>query len=373
MLVSVLINNFNYGDYLEECIESVLRQTYDQIEIIVYDDGSTDHSREVLSKYNIKTIFAENYKKTPNLNQMNAINKAFELAKGEIVCLLDSDDYFRADKIEKIVAAFKAQPEINVIQHPLLEVNKEGDSLESVVPVLKKVTQHKEYIYTTGNLFHLFVMTSGISFKQDFLAKLLPLAEDALDLICVDTRLLQLSALHGTIVTLEEPLTFYRKHGSNTWSKLGDWQVHEQYTKQLYQFFNQNAKRAYLPEIHYSEEIFYKNTFFAKALDVEKCKVFLNEQSYFIWGAGEAGQSIAYILENREGFKGFIDSDIKKQGQIFFGQQVISFEQLILTSDIKILISPYHAYEPIKALLEKHNLHEGIHFIDPYNEKKDLT
>ena len=51
MFVSVLVNNHNYGRYLDSCIQSILRQTYRNVEVIVYDDGSTDQSLETLEEY----------------------------------------------------------------------------------------------------------------------------------------------------------------------------------------------------------------------------------------------------------------------------------------------------------------------------------
>lgn len=86
MLASVLINNYNYAPYLTECIQSVLDQAYSDIEIIVYDDGSTDNSLEILSKFkNIKVISNSNYGKGHCLNQMNAVYQAFKESTGEVV------------------------------------------------------------------------------------------------------------------------------------------------------------------------------------------------------------------------------------------------------------------------------------------------
>lgn len=83
MLVSVLINNYNYEDFIVQCVDSVLNQTYKDIEIIVYDDGSTDHSLEKLSQYSdIKVISKANHGKSNNLNQMNAVYQAYLHSKG---------------------------------------------------------------------------------------------------------------------------------------------------------------------------------------------------------------------------------------------------------------------------------------------------
>ncbi len=94
---------------MDECIQSALNQTYPQIEVILYDDSSKDNSVQVAKKYReqIKLINGKEKFEFPAFNQANGINKSFEVCKGEIICLLDSDDYFTLDKVEKVVNVFK--------------------------------------------------------------------------------------------------------------------------------------------------------------------------------------------------------------------------------------------------------------------------
>ena len=84
-LVTILICNYNYGRFLAEAIESALAQTWKNIEVIVVDDGSTDESREILTKYKgkIRIILKENG------GQASAFNAGIAKARGEIVCFLD--------------------------------------------------------------------------------------------------------------------------------------------------------------------------------------------------------------------------------------------------------------------------------------------
>ena len=93
-LVSVIIGNYNYGRFISEAIESALNQTYKNFELIVVDDGSTDNSREIIESYGDKltAIFQENG------GQGRAFNAGFAVSKGEIICFLDSDDYYYPEK-----------------------------------------------------------------------------------------------------------------------------------------------------------------------------------------------------------------------------------------------------------------------------------
>lgn len=373
MLVSVLINNYNYAPYLTECIQSVIDQSYSDIEIIVYDDGSTDNSLEILSKFNnIKVISNNNYGKGHNLNQMNAVNKAFEESTGDIIFLLDSDDFFKNDKVEKTINLFKESPHIEVIQHLLEEVDEDNNLLHKVVPVLKKVKNYKEYIFETESIYHLFSMTSALAFRRRFLEKVLPLDEDDFSYMCVDTRLMLVAALQSNILTISDSLTYYRKHGSNAWGKLGDLNNHEDYLQDLYGFFNKIAMENGQRPISYSYNKYIENTYFYNLVDSKKCMRFIQNQHakrYYIWGAGEAGQSVYHALKDKGlNFLGFIDSDERKQNCLVMDKEVFSPASLYDKDNIYILISPFHAYETIATILKNQNYIENEHFISPYME-----
>jgi glycosyltransferase involved in cell wall biosynthesis len=92
-LASILINNYSYARFLDETINSALSQNYPRKEIIVVDDGSTDNSREIISRYGdrIIPIFKENG------GQASAVNAGVARCHGDILCFLDSDDFFWPD------------------------------------------------------------------------------------------------------------------------------------------------------------------------------------------------------------------------------------------------------------------------------------
>lgn len=100
--VSVCIPNYNKGSYIEDCIKSVIYQSYKDIEIIIVDDCSDDSSREAINKC-IKTYGAKVRIKTMFLPRRCgtawAQNIAYYLAKGEYICNMDSDDLIHKDKI----------------------------------------------------------------------------------------------------------------------------------------------------------------------------------------------------------------------------------------------------------------------------------
>ena len=107
MKASIVIANYNNSNFIKDCINSLRSQTYKNIEIIFFDDNSTDNSRDVIKKFdNIKIIQNKIQTKYGSLNQMNAFEKSVQLSTGDIIFFLDSDDYFKQDKVEKIINFF---------------------------------------------------------------------------------------------------------------------------------------------------------------------------------------------------------------------------------------------------------------------------
>ena len=100
-LISVIIPVYNLENYIAKCIESAQNQTYDNIEIVLVNDGSTDNSEEVCSKYvqNDERII---YLTKENGGPSSARNKGIEIAKGEYFFFVDGDDYLAPDTLEKL-------------------------------------------------------------------------------------------------------------------------------------------------------------------------------------------------------------------------------------------------------------------------------
>jgi glycosyltransferase involved in cell wall biosynthesis len=111
--VTVLIDTYNYGHFLGRAIESVMGQTYPStsIEILVVDDGSTDKTAEVVEQYGDRV----RYIRKARGGQASAINEGFRQARGDIICLLDADDYFYPDKVRRVVAEFQSGPAVGLV------------------------------------------------------------------------------------------------------------------------------------------------------------------------------------------------------------------------------------------------------------------
>ena len=117
---SILMTSYNKSEFLLKSINSCLNQNYKTKEILIFDDCSLDSSRQILKNINKKNTFVtfnkkKKYKSGP-LNQLYATKNLFSRSKGEIIFLIDSDDYYKKNKIKYIVKYFKSNKNLNFIQ-----------------------------------------------------------------------------------------------------------------------------------------------------------------------------------------------------------------------------------------------------------------
>ena len=94
--ISVIIPNYNYARFLDQAIQSVLKQTYGNLELIVVNNGSTDNSLKVVEKYGSQILLIDQ----ANLGQSGARNSGLSVAKGDLVAFLDADDFWEPNKLE---------------------------------------------------------------------------------------------------------------------------------------------------------------------------------------------------------------------------------------------------------------------------------
>ena len=108
-LVSVIIPNYNHARYLDERMQSVLGQTYQNIEVIILDDCSTDNSREVIERYrNDPKVTSIVYNDSNTGKPFQQWNKGIGLAAGDIIWLAESDDTCDAEMLERLVKLYMA-------------------------------------------------------------------------------------------------------------------------------------------------------------------------------------------------------------------------------------------------------------------------
>jgi glycosyltransferase involved in cell wall biosynthesis len=219
-LVSILINNYNYGHFIQQAIESALTQTYKNIEVFVVDDGSQDNSAEVINGYskdNITPIFKKNG------GQASAFNEGFLMAKGDLILFLDADDYFYPRKVASIVDLFRANPDIGWIFHKLDYINAYGKSLPVADPshtISKDRIVDFRSIFRRGQRFS-HTIPCGLCFRREVINQILPMPESK-GVTISDNYIKYASLALSKGLFLTDKLAAQRIHTSNTYTFRAD-------------------------------------------------------------------------------------------------------------------------------------------------------
>lgn len=224
LLASIIINNYNYGRFLDEAIRSALNQTYLHTEVIVVDDGSSDESRDIIANYQeqIIPIFKENG------GQASALNAGFKHSKGEVLFFLDSDDVFFKNKVEETLPFIKNKmidaPKV-MVYHLLEVINKFGVSYNFYEPRWIALNLESE-VYNTPNLYQYACKyryipfaasaTSGNLLTRKLAEQIFPLPEQEFQ-ISADDLIVRTACLIGEVYRIDKILGQYRLHGNNNW------------------------------------------------------------------------------------------------------------------------------------------------------------
>lgn len=214
-LVSVLINNYNYGHFVARAVASALTQVDADAEVIVVDDGSSDRSRSVLEncRDHTKIIFQDNQ------GQAVAINAGVEASRGEFLCFLDADDWWAPGKLSAIVEAFRSNPRIALVYHRLQPVTVDGKpTLKPVPRTLCSGDLSRRLTRAAG--WWPFPMTSAIAVRRSAWQAVGDIPSHFR--ISADAWLAGIYPFVGRVAALPDSLGFYRIHANNWYRPVDD-------------------------------------------------------------------------------------------------------------------------------------------------------
>jgi glycosyltransferase involved in cell wall biosynthesis len=212
-IVSIIINNYNYGRFLTEAIESALQQSYRRIEVIVVDDGSTDHSREMIAGYGDRIIPVLK----ANGGQASAFNAGFARSQGEIIIFLDADDLLLSETAERVVTAFHAHPNAGSVRYRLIVVDGAGTPTGTLDPPahFHMLSGDLRYDVLTLPDHTTWPPTSGNAFATRILNQVFPIDDHDIR-GCADYYVQRAAALFAPVISLDDVGGYYRTHGSNS-------------------------------------------------------------------------------------------------------------------------------------------------------------
>lgn len=163
-LVSVVIPCFNSGMYMREAIESIMNQSYSELEIILIDDGSTDNTLDIIQELSMLDSRIKLVRNEQNLKLVNTLNKGIALCKGKYIARMDADDIAYPLRIEKQVAYMEMHPEIGLLGSFIEEFNDKGTIGRGIQPISDE--RIRAYIFTASAFFH-----PGVLLRKDVLSE----------------------------------------------------------------------------------------------------------------------------------------------------------------------------------------------------------
>lgn len=224
-LVSVIVPNYNYARFLPQRMESILNQTYQNFEVIILDDCSTDNSKEVIEKYRSHPKVSHIIYNCQNSGSPFAQwYKGMSLAKGSLIWIAESDDYAELDFLEKVVALYNENANISFIYTDLVVVDIDGVPIEKENenhchnrPATKPLYTGEEFIQERMTDICSVCNASCVVFSKE---KALTLNKKFVKFKAAGDYLFWIMmAEKGNVIKIDLPLDYFRHHKTNVTPK----------------------------------------------------------------------------------------------------------------------------------------------------------
>lgn len=223
-LVSFIVTSFNYEDYVVKTLESIKNQTYQNIEIIVVDDFSTDNSIEKIKEF-AKTnpeLGVKLIKHSENHGQMASMQNGLAQASGKFVCFIDSDDVLLQDYCAILIKSHLST-KVALVSCQIMEID-EDDEIQSIgdgVQSLRQLIDLEEIFLEELNLKTApfggwyWNPNSSAMFRKSAIDLILDYKTPENWRICPDKFLFNFAHLVGGSAIIDKPLVAYRRHEKN--------------------------------------------------------------------------------------------------------------------------------------------------------------
>ncbi len=216
-LVSVLIPAYNRPHYLELAVQSVLKQTYKNIEIVICDDSTNDEVQTMIKPYVQKYPQIRYYKNEKNLYAENP-HKCFDLSRGEYINFLFDDDLFHETKIEKMMAYFLQNENITLVTSYRQLIDFEGKYLDPI-DATKRLFDRDTVLngksfgdYVLVNCLNVIGEPSTVLFRKKDLTEKFGIYKGRQYMGPIDIVAWLILLAKGNAVYISEPLSFFRQH-----------------------------------------------------------------------------------------------------------------------------------------------------------------
>ncbi|GIV15638.1 MAG: glycosyl transferase [Armatimonadota bacterium] len=209
-LVSVVLTSYNHAPYLPQAIESVLGQTLRDIEIVAIDDASTDDSPQILQRYadRVRVVLHES-----NRGTYASLNEGIALSRAPYIAILNSDDMWLPDKLQKQVQVIESEPRIGLVHTGFQVIDAQGNPIGGN-PLGIRFHPNPQGDLLPELLARNLFITSSVMFRRDCVQRCGAFEVHLFGM--GDWDLWLRIAEHYLVGYVPEPLTLYRLHGQNT-------------------------------------------------------------------------------------------------------------------------------------------------------------
>lgn len=254
-LISIAMSTYNGERFIREQIDSILEQTYSNLELIITDDGSSDKTVEIIQQYQKNDKRIKLYQNETNLGFVKNFGKAISLCEGDYIALADQDDMWKKDKLKVFLANIG---ENVLIYSDSLVIDEYSSNLgkEYIRPKRDLVSGANNRAFLLGNC----VSGNTMMFTKELLKYILPIENISFH----DRWIVFVASTYGSITFTEEPMTYYRRYSE---------QITKKRVKDYGSFFDRFKKKKELKLQHAKVAVKDLNTFLSlKILKNEETK-----------------------------------------------------------------------------------------------------
>ena len=296
-LVTIVLPVYNGAQYLSESIKSCLNQTYQNIELIIVDDCSTDNTPEIIYEYlkkdtRVKSICHKENRKLPA-----ALNTGFKMAIGEYFTWTSDDNLYHPAAIEEMLIFMQKNPEVNVVYTDYSIIDEKGLIIKNQIVEEPDILKYRSCI-------------SACFMYQSKVYKCLKGFDEGLFLV-EDYDFWLRAFRYFTLKPLHKNLYFYRRHSKS---------LTDQYNEKIFLLTRKVMARYEAIDFH---------------INIDDIK----QRPVFIWGTGNGGKYTFKVLQ-KAGIEvnGFIDSNPVKWSKQYFNLPISSPEDI---EKVKFQITPF--------------------------------
>lgn len=305
--ISGLMPVYNGEKYIAEAIDSILSQTYQNFELVIIDDGSTDSTYDIIKSYNDSRI--QLYRLEENVGVGKALNFGLSKIQGHYIANFAADDIYYPERLQKQKDYLDNNPDITLVSS---FVNYFPDNVE--VAASMRFRSIKSRLEKRINCF----------------SNWMDIQEKMYWYCCI---------AHSTLMIRSE---INKKFGYPDYRMGVDYKLFYDLNKNGYKIMNMAEILAKIRVSFGSitatkSDLIYKTIYMIKKEEIRQ--LFTGPEGVMIWGAGGFGMNFLEVLnENGLDVEGFIDSDLKKKGSVVKGKSVFLPDILSKNKDIKILV-----------------------------------